>query len=60
MKRPLTNINLFRLENYGIDISELLEACNPSLPAIPIPTYAVFIMGKSLNPSPTAAVVSLG
>mmetsp|Transcript_79386 Transcript_79386/g.227778 ORF Transcript_79386/g.227778 Transcript_79386/m.227778 type:complete len:207 (-) Transcript_79386:1823-2443(-) len=40
--------------------SELLTACRPSLPAMPTPTCASWIMGTSLAPSPTESVTGCG
>ena len=41
--------------NCAIAKSELFAACSPSLPEIPTPTSAFWIMATSLAPSPMAS-----
>lgn len=54
---PCQSINLLKYENWLIEKSLANEACLPSLPTIPIPTFASRIIPTSLPPSPTAAVL---
>ena len=53
-------MSLFINLNSGSVMSALLQECNPSFPAIPIPIYAAFNIATSLAPSPIAAVVISG
>ena len=54
---PCQRINLRKCLNSSIEKSLAREACFPSLPTIPTPTFASRIIPTSLPPSPTEQVL---
>lgn len=55
--RPCHKRSVVRQENYVIEKSEASAACIPSLPQIPIPTSADWIIPTSLPPSPIPKIL---
>lgn len=54
---PCHNKSSLKWENWEIEKSAAREAYIPSLPTIPIPTSASWIIATSFPPSPTDAVL---
>lgn len=57
--RPCQNSSVFRSRNSLIEKSAASAACIPSLPTIPTPTSAAWIIPTSLPPSPMPSTDSL-